>query len=62
MIDPATGEIVNASIFSRATLEPGATLSGPAAIVEAGTTTIIPVGFTARIAHGGEIIIEEGSA
>ena len=48
--------------IARAALAPGARISGPAAIVEAGTTTIVPTGFTARIAAGGEIIIEEPHA
>ena len=59
MTEPATGTIVSAPIYSRASLVPGDALSGPAAIAEDGTTTIVPTGFTARIAHGGEIIIEE---
>ncbi len=62
MVESASGEIVDAAIFERATLQPGATLIGPAAIMEAGTTSIVPAGFTAHIAHGGEIIIEGGSA
>ena len=55
----ATGALIDASIYDRAALPPGAELSGPAAIVEDGTTTIIPGGFMARIAHGGEIVIQE---
>jgi N-methylhydantoinase A len=57
MIEPVTGDAIDAPVFVRAGLAPGAELSGPAAIVEDGTTTIVPAGFTARIAHGGEIII-----
>jgi N-methylhydantoinase A len=62
MVESASGETVQAAIFTRGTLPPGTALAGPAAIVEAGTTTIIPSGFTARIAHGGEIIIEGDAA
>jgi N-methylhydantoinase A/oxoprolinase/acetone carboxylase beta subunit len=58
MVESVTGETIDAPIYARAALPKGAALSGPAAIVEAGTTTIVPTGFTARIAHGGEIIIE----
>jgi N-methylhydantoinase A/oxoprolinase/acetone carboxylase beta subunit len=62
MIESITGETINAPVYARASLAPGTELSGPAAITEDGTTTIIPSGFTARIAYGGEIIIEGASA
>jgi N-methylhydantoinase A len=58
MVESVTGEIIDAPVYARASLAPGAELTGPAAITEAGTTTIIPTGFTAHIAYGGEIIIE----
>ncbi len=60
MVESSSGETVNAPVFYRPDLAPGATMRGPAAITEAGTTTIVPSGFTARIAYGGEIIIEGG--
>jgi N-methylhydantoinase A len=60
LVDQVTGAVVDAPVYVRASLAPGAELFGPAAIVEDGTTTIVPAGFTARIAHGGEIIIEGG--
>lgn len=53
----AAGGTVSASVYARPSLRPGDTLSGPAAIVEDGTTTIVPTGFTAQIASGGEIVI-----
>ena len=62
MVEAINGEIIEAPVYTRASLAPGAGLSGPAAIVEDGTTTIVPTGFTAHIAHGGEIIIEGGFA
>ncbi len=62
MVETASDELIDAPVFARAELRPGATLSGPAAIVEAGTTTIVPTGFQAWIAHGGEIIIEGAAA
>ena len=61
MVEAINGEIIDAPVYTRASLAPGAGLTGPAAIVEDGTTTIVPTGFSARIAHGGEIIIEGGS-
>ncbi|WP_428486013.1 hydantoinase/oxoprolinase family protein [Rhodopila sp.] len=62
MVEAATGETVDAAIFARTALRSGATLLGPAAIVESGTTTIVPSGFAARVGYGGEIIIEEKMA
>jgi N-methylhydantoinase A len=62
MVESVTGDSIDAPVYARASLVAGTELSGPAAIVEDGTTTIIPVGFTARIAYGGEIIIEGGLA
>ena len=60
--DSTTGEAHTAAVFLRAALRPGHAATGPAAIVEDGTTTIIPPGLTARIAAGGEIVIEESAA
>jgi N-methylhydantoinase A len=61
LVEAITGDTIDAPVYARPSLRPGVELSGPAAIVEDGTTTIIPTGFTARIAYGGEIIIEGGS-
>jgi N-methylhydantoinase A len=58
MTDPALRRAVDAPVHERAELPPGSSLTGPAVIVESGTTTVVPEGFTARIAHGGEIILE----
>jgi N-methylhydantoinase A len=55
------GEAVEAAVFIRADLAPGATLRGPAVIVEPGTSTIVPSGFAARVAAGREIVIEESA-
>ncbi|WP_158923224.1 hydantoinase/oxoprolinase family protein [Acidisphaera sp. S103] len=62
MIESLTGTTIDAPVYARASLLPGTAFSGPAAVVEDGTTTIVPTGFSARIAHGGEIIIEGGLA
>lgn len=61
MIESVSGRLIDAPVYARASLMPGAELSGPAAIIEDGTTTIVPTGFIARIAYGGEIVIEGGS-
>ncbi len=62
MIESINGAAIEAPVYARAELTPGTELYGPAAITEAGTTTIIPTGFTVHIAYGGEIIIEGGFA
>jgi N-methylhydantoinase A len=61
MVDPANGHSLDASVYQRTDLRPGATVAGPAAIVEAGTTTIVPDRCSASIAHSGEIIVEIAS-
>jgi N-methylhydantoinase A len=62
IVDSGSGETVDALVFERSRLAPGMKLSGPLAIVEAGTTTILPSDFTARIAADGEIVIEGDAA
>jgi N-methylhydantoinase A len=59
IIDTAAGDPVQAAVFQRDSLPPGAAVRGPAVIVEDGTSTILPAGFNARVASDGEIIIEE---
>jgi N-methylhydantoinase A len=59
IIDSGSGAALDAAVHERAALRPGMALPGPAAIVEAGTTTIVPAGFTARIAADQEIVIED---
>jgi len=58
IVEGETGETVNASIHERATLKPGAIVTGPAVILEDGTTTIVPSGRTAWIGTDCEIVIE----
>ncbi len=59
LIDPASGDITDAAVYSRDVLPVGALLFGPAIIVEAGTSTIVPPGFSARVGAAGELLIEE---
>ena len=62
MVESSSGRAVDAPVYDRAGLSIGATLAGPAAITEAGTTTIVPTGFTAYVATGGEIVLQGGMA
>jgi N-methylhydantoinase A len=59
IVETASGEAVDATVFVRAALRAGAHLAGPALIVEDGTSTIVPSGFTVRIGAGDDIVIEE---
>jgi len=58
MIESETGEVVTAQVYPRNAIPPGASVAGPAVILEDGTTTVIPSGRTARIGADSEIIIE----
>jgi N-methylhydantoinase A len=58
VIDPATGNRELSSLYERADLLPGTRLEGPAVIAEAGTSTIVPPGFSAAVGANGELILE----
>jgi N-methylhydantoinase A len=58
IIDPGTGGPVDAAIYARDTLPPGARITGPAVIVEAETSTLVPDGFTAGPNAAGHLLIE----
>jgi N-methylhydantoinase A len=62
LIDPATGLSADATLYLRASLPPGARFSGPAIVLEAGTSTIIPPGFTAKLAAAGELLLTQEPA
>jgi N-methylhydantoinase A len=55
VFDPETAEFVDVAIYERAALAPGATLAGPAVIVEDETSTVIGGNFDARIDPYGYI-------
>ena len=54
-----SGETVAAALFRRAALITGVRVTGPAVIVEDGTSTIVPTGYGAHIGGDGSIVIEE---
>jgi N-methylhydantoinase A len=62
IVETTSGEVVDASLFVRTELPKGVRLMGPAVIVEDGTSTIVPSGYTARIGAGDDIVIEEIAA
>ncbi|HWD60019.1 MAG TPA: hydantoinase/oxoprolinase family protein [Stellaceae bacterium] len=55
VFDPETGEFVEVAIYERPALTPGATLKGPAVVVEDETSTVIGRNFDARIDAFGYI-------
>jgi N-methylhydantoinase A len=58
IMDPGAREMVDAAIYDRASLAPGARIIGPAVIVEAETSTLVPQGFRAGPNAAGHILIE----
>lgn len=62
MFDPGTGTRVTAAVHDRSALPAGARFAGPAVIVEAETTTVVPPGFTALILTNGHILLERPQA
>ncbi|MBN9538757.1 MAG: hydantoinase/oxoprolinase family protein [Reyranella sp.] len=59
VLDPASGVREQAAIYERTALRPGMALDGPALIVEDGTTTVVPRGFTARLNTVAQIVLED---
>jgi N-methylhydantoinase A len=55
VLDPESAEFVEVAIYERAALSPGATLPGPAVIIEDETSTVISRNFDARIDAFGYI-------
>jgi N-methylhydantoinase A len=59
VLDPASGKREQAAVYERNALAPGMSLDGPALIVEDGTTTVVPQGFTVRINAVSQIVLED---
>jgi N-methylhydantoinase A len=62
LVESATGALVVAQLHARKNLDPGASVTGPALILEDGTTTVVPSGHVAWIGADREIIIEGSPA
>jgi N-methylhydantoinase A len=58
LVDPGTGMAVDALVYPRDSLEPGAPVAGPAIITEAETSTLVPAGFVAVLNGAGHIVME----
>jgi N-methylhydantoinase A len=59
VLDPASGVREKTALHERSALKPGMAFEGPALIVEDGTTTVVPKGFTARINSVSQIVLED---
>ncbi|TWT05195.1 hydantoinase/oxoprolinase family protein [Reyranella sp. CPCC 100927] len=58
LFDPGRGATVEAGVYGRDSLPPGAVVEGPAIIIEAETSTLIPGGFVATLNGAGQIVID----
>ena len=62
LFDVDQGLTIEAAVYRRSALEPGATLAGPAVIVEDETATIVPAEFAAEILSEGHILLTRKAA
>ncbi len=58
VLDPGTGEMVEAAVYRRAEFAPGASVDGPALIVETDTTAVVSTAFAASVDALGTIVME----
>ena len=58
IVDTAAGGPVTARVFDRARLPAGESVAGPAVIVEAQTSTVVPPGYTLSCDPFGSLILE----
>ena len=57
VVDPGSGRFEAVALYNRRDLPPGATIAGPALIVEDETTTMVTRRFRARIDALGSIVL-----
>ena len=58
LFDADTNEFVDAPVYLREDLGPGATVTGPALISEDQTTTVVTSNFTASVDSRGYLILD----
>jgi N-methylhydantoinase A len=58
VFDPGSGAFVEALVFRRTDLKPGARIEGPALVVEDETTTVVPPAFSAVVNAIGYLVLE----
>ncbi|MFX8612749.1 hypothetical protein ABTM13_20260, partial [Acinetobacter baumannii] len=57
VFDAKSGRAVEIPVYARADLKPGAAVSGPALVVEAGTSTFVSAAFDARLDAGLGLVL-----
>ena len=62
LVDADTGEIVDATVHQRSSLQTGHKISGPAIVVETDTATLVTAKFDAMLDHFGNIILNRKEA
>ena len=62
LFEPALGRRVDAACHARADLAPGATVAGPALVIEDETTAIVPASRACRVLADGTLDIHAGDA
>jgi N-methylhydantoinase A len=62
VFDAVSGQNVMTPVYSRTSLVSGATLVGPAIIVEDETSTLVTAGFDAAINSLGQIVLTKKGA
>jgi N-methylhydantoinase A len=58
VFDPESGKSRPWPVYRRAGLAPGASLAGPALVIEPQTTTLVPRGWRCRVAGAGHLLLE----
>ncbi|MFM1814153.1 MAG: hypothetical protein RLZ98_848 [Pseudomonadota bacterium] len=58
IFDAGLGRTVEARVFQREAMRPGATFAGPAVVTEEQTTTYVPPGYAGHMSAGGHLVIE----
>jgi N-methylhydantoinase A len=62
VFDPASGAYLNAKVYSRDKLKPGARISGPAVIAEDETSTVVTPLFNAQVDGQGALVLTRKEA
>ena len=61
LFEPISSQWVQALVYARESLEPGSIIEGPALVGEEQTTTVVPLGFQARVNSINRLVIERKS-
>jgi 5-oxoprolinase (ATP-hydrolysing) len=62
VLDPGSGVVHDTPVYLRQRLQPGMVFDGPALVVEAQTTTVVPASFRAGVNAGGHLVLDRIAA